>query len=133
MITGRVDADEWLKLLSEERRIIEASSIREAEKVASTLIRYERAACISEHAPTHLKARLAREGMMIKVRYVGQPYHFIPLEILRRKIVKGSVNREEVKALVKEHIKFIREYVYHKPLLEALDEWSTKKLYWLRR
>jgi len=131
MITGRVDADEWLKLLSEERRIIEAGSIREAEKVASTLIRYERAACISEHAPTHLKARLAREGMLTRVRYVGQPYHFTPLEILRRKIVKGGVNREEVEALVKEHVKFIREYVYHKPLLEALDEWSVRKLYWL--
>ena len=131
MITGRVDADEWLKLLSEERRIIEAGSIREAEKVASTLIRYERAACISEHAPTHLKARLAREGMMTRVRYVGQPYHFTPLEILRRKIVKGGVSREEVEALVKEHVKFIREYVYHKPLLEALDEWSVRKLYWL--
>jgi hypothetical protein len=131
MITGRVDADEWLKLLSEERRIIEAGSIREAEKVASTLIRYERAACISEHAPTHLKARLAREGMMTRVRYVGQPYHFTPLEILRRKIAKGGVSREEVEALVKEHVKFIREYVYHKPLLEALDEWSVRKLYWL--
>jgi len=32
---------------------------------------------------------------------------------------------------VKEHIKFIREYIYRKPLLEALDEWSMNKLYWL--
>lgn len=131
IITGRVDADEWLKLLSEERRIIEASSIREAEKVAGTLIRYEKAACISEHAPTHLKARLAREGIMTRVRYVGQPYHFTPLETLRRKIAKGSASREEIEALVKEHVKFIREYVYRKPLLEAHDEWSVKKFYWL--
>lgn len=131
IITGRVDVDEWLKLFSEERRIVEAGSIREAEKVASTLIRYERAACISEHAPTHLKARLAREGMITRVRYVGQPYHFTPLETLRRKIAKGNVSREEVEALAREHVKFIREYVYRKPLLEALEEWSMKKLYWL--
>jgi hypothetical protein len=131
IITGRVDADEWLRLLSEERRIIETSSLREAEKIVSTLICYEKAACISEHAPIYLKARLAREGMRLKMRYVGQPHHFTPLETLRRKIARGSVSREEVEALVREQVRFIREYVYRKPLLEALDEWSMKKLYWL--
>ncbi|MEM1655102.1 MAG: hypothetical protein QXU12_01195 [Nitrososphaerota archaeon] len=131
MITGRVDADEWLSLLSEEKRIAEIASIREAEKIVSVLMRYEKAICILEQAPAHLKERLIREGMKPKVRYVGQPYHFTPLEILRRKLAKGGVSTEEVEALVKEHIKFIREYIYRKPLLEALDEWSMNKLYWL--
>lgn len=132
IITGRVDADEWLSLLSSGERISKITSIREAEKIISTLTRYEEAACVSEYTPAYLKERLIREGMKPRVRYVGQPYHFTPLEILRRKLARSYVSKEEVEALVKEHIKFIREYVYRKPLLEALDEWSMSKLYWLR-
>lgn len=133
MITGRIEADEWLKLLSEERRIAEIGSIREAEKVASTSIHYEKAACISEHTPTHLKGRLEQEGIRSRIRYVGQPHHFTPLEVLRRKLARRGVSREEVEEHVKEQIRFVREYLYRKPLPEALDEWSMRKLYWLPR
>lgn len=133
MITGRVDADEWLNLLSEESRIAEITSMREAEKIVSTSMCYEKTACVSDYTPIYLKMRLIREGIRSRTRYVGQPHHFTPLEILRRKLAKKGVSREEVEALVKEHVKFIRGYVYRKPLLEALDEWSMKELYWLGR
>lgn len=133
IITGRVNVNEWLSLLLEEKKIAEITSIREAEKIVGALTRYEETVCISEHTPTYLKERLIREGMKPRVHYVGQPYHFTPLEILRRKLARKDVSKEDVEALVKEHIKFIREYVYRKPLLEALDEWSMSRLYWLRK
>jgi len=133
IITSRVKVEEWLKVLQEESKLKEVSSEREAEKVASISICYEKTACISDQTPVHIKSRLEHEGIKPKIHYVGQPYHFTPLEVLKRRLSKGEVSREEAKKLIKEHIKFVREYVYREPILEAIDKWSVKKLYWLPR
>ena len=132
MITGRVDVREWLRVLGEGARLWEAASEREAEKAASISTNYDKSICISDYAPAHLRNRLKLEGVKLRVRYLGQPYHFTPIEILRRKLAKGAVDEKEAEELVREHIRFVREYLYRKPLPEAVENWSSRKLYWIR-
>ena len=131
IITNRVNVEEWLKILQERSRLREISSRREAEKVADISVRYEKTVCISDRTPTHIKSRLEKERIKPRVHYLGQPYHFTPLEVLSRALSRRRVSREELERLIREHIEFVREYVYRKPMLEAIDEWSTKKLYWI--
>ncbi len=133
MITSRVNVEEWLKVLQEGSRLEEVSSRREAEKVANISICYEKTICISDQIPIHIKSRLEHEGIKPKIHYVGQPHHFTPLEVLKRGLSKGKIGRDEVEKLIREHIEFVREYIYREPILEAIDEWSVKKLYWLPR
>lgn len=133
IITNRVNVEEWLKILQERSRLREASLRREAEKVADICARYEEAVCVSDRTPTHIKSKLEEERIKPRVRYLGQPHHFTPLEVLSRALSRRRVSREELEKLIKEHIEFIRGYVYRKPMLEAIDEWSLKKLYWILR
>lgn len=134
MITNRVDVEEWLRILRERSKLREISSRREAEKVADISLQYERAVCVSERTPTHIKSKLEEEGIKPRIHYLGQPHHFTPLEVLSRMLSsRRKVSREELEGLIKEHIEFIREYVYRKPMLEAIDEWSMRKLYWIPR
>ena len=133
MVTNRVDIEEWLRILQERSRLREVSSVREAEKVADVSIRYEKTVCISDRTPSHIKSKLEEEGIRPRVHYLGQPHHFTPLEVLNRALNRRRVSREELETLIKEHIEFIREYIYRKPMLEAIDEWSMKKLYWIPR
>ena len=131
MVTGRVDVEEWLKVLGEGAKLWKIASEREAEKVADISTNYDKSICISDYMPAHLRSRLKLRGVKLKVRYLGQPYHFTPIEILRRKLARGSVDEKEAEELIKEHIRFVREYLYRKPLPEAVEEWSSRKLYWI--
>ena len=133
MVTGRINVDEWLKILCERMAMKEAAFKREAEKVAEISTGYEKSICISDSMPSHIRKRLKEKGVKLKVHYLGQPYHFTPIEILKRKLAKGDVDEEEVKHLIREHINFVREYLYRKSLPEAVEEWSMRKLYWIHR
>lgn len=133
IITDKVDIEEWLKVLQERSRLREVSSRREAEKVADISIQYEKAVCVSDRTPIYIKSKLEEEGIKPRVHYLGQPHHFTPLEVLNRALSRRKVSREELERLIREHIEFIRDYVYRKPVLEAIDEWSMKKLYWIPR
>lgn len=121
----------WVEVLSRERERRPAIE-NEVEYVIGEARNYDNSVCISGFEGKEIK-RHAEALMETWVAYVGLPYHFTPIEILRREMAKGEVTEERLSALIRQHIKFIRELVIPKDLDMALEEWTRKNLYWLGR
>jgi len=131
IITGRIEVDKWLKILKSEVEAYEKTIEKEADKIADLSKNYERPICISDFTAKQIKEKLKERGIDPWIQYLGQPYHFTPLEILKRTMMKREVSKEEAEALIREHLRFIQEYIYRKPFPKAVDEWSREKLYWI--
>jgi len=127
-ITGKISADRWLKLLTSQAHTLGVTH-REAEYILEESSNYDRNICIANFEGRELKKYLEQE-METWVKYIGLPYHFTPLEVLRRELRSGKVSEERVRELVSEHIKFIKEMVIPKDLETAISEWTNKMLYW---
>jgi len=130
-IKGEVSVRDWLRVLRKEVDEEERALEREADYVAEAGQGYGRILCISGFEAKRMKREL-QNRYETWIRYLAQPYHFPPLEVLKRVIARGEeLGEEDVEELVKEHIRFIREYVYYMPLLEAMERWAREKLYWI--
>lgn len=127
-ITGKVSVDRWLDLLTSRINVTDAIH-REARYILNESSNYDKNICIANFEGKELKKHLEQE-MDTWVKYIGLPYHFTPLEVLKREIHLGRVSEERVRQLVREHIKFIREMVIPKDLESAIFEWTKKMLYW---
>lgn len=131
IIRERIDVKEWVKAL-------EKSILGDAEKWDRMILKiidiaesYDRVACISGFEGKYIKRRLERAGISSWMKYLGQPYHFTPLEILKRFIMLDRVDEELFERLIREHIRFLREYVYNMSYTEAVEKWVGERLYWL--
>jgi len=70
----------------------------------------------------------------VKIRYVEKPYHFTPLTILKRKMVRVDVGDEEIEKLVRFYVDYVRSYIYRFDNRDkAYYEWVYEKVPWLRR
>lgn len=130
-VRDKVSVKEWIKVLRREASLDEVAVERESEHVAELGQDYERILCISGFEARKLRKRL--ENLYeIWIKYLGQPYHFQPLDILRRTMGRGAkVDDETVEQLIREHIKFVKKYIYYMPLLDATEKWASEKLYWI--
>lgn len=131
VIREKIDVEEWM-------RILEKSIVREAEKrgrefskILDVIQDYERVICISGFEGKYIKKGLEEAGVKSWIKYLGMPYHFTPLEILKRLIMLDRIDKELFSKLIKEHIRFLREYVYYMSYTEAVEKWVREKLYWL--
>ncbi len=130
-VRDKVSVREWIKILRREASLDEVAVERESEHVAELGQGYERILCISGFEAKELRKRL-QNLYETWIKYLGQPYHFQPLDILRRIMEREmEVDEETVEQLIREHIKFIRKYVYYMPLLDAAEKWASEKLYWI--
>jgi len=127
-ITGKVSLDRWLKLLTSQAHTANLTR-READYILDESSNYDKNICIAGFEGRDLKKYLGKE-MGTWIRYIGLPYHFTPLEVLRRELLLKEVSEERMRELIKEHIRFIREMVVPKDLENAILEWTKKKLYW---
>jgi len=132
-VSGRVNVEDWLRLLKADVEAAESGLEKEVERISEMAWEYDRVVCISDFTARKIREKLEEEGVKPWIRYLGQPYHFTPLEVLKRKLARGDVDKEEAEELIREHVKFIREYVYRKSFPEAVEEWSEKNLYWIPR
>ncbi len=127
-ITGKVSVDRWLKILTSQVNMIDIVR-READYIPDESFNYNKNICIASFEGKELKKYLEQE-MDTWVKYIGLPYHFTPLEVLKREMCLGKVSEDKVKQFVREHIKFITEMVIPKGLENAISEWTKKTLYW---
>jgi len=127
-ITGKISTDRWLKLLTSQAHTLDTIR-READYILEESSNYDKSICIAGFEGRELRKYLEKE-METWVKYIGLPYHFTPLEVLRRELYLGKVSEERVRQLVSEHIKFIREMVIPKDLETAISEWTKRMLYW---
>lgn len=128
-IREEVSVKEWLEALSRERDVKERVE-EEVNYITEEAVNYEESVCVSGFEGRGMKKRIERV-MQTWIAYVGLPYHFTPLEILKRELSRGEVSEERVRELVKQHIKFIRELVIPKDFETALEDWTRKNLYWM--
>jgi len=80
------------------------------------------------------KRRLKGVGLEVTVHYVEKPFHFTPLMILKRRMARGWVGDEDVEALIRRHLEYVRGYIYKFDNRDrAYYEWAYSKVPWLRR
>ena len=133
LIKGEVDVHEWLKILKLRSDALREAFQDEVKYIDEAADIYDRLVCVAG-----FQAKNYRRALMEKhhswIRYLGQPYHFPPLEVLTRILMRrGGIDEEEARSLIEEHLKFVRDYLYLMPLPDALEMWSARKLYWMRR
>ncbi|MCS7125758.1 MAG: hypothetical protein NZ929_02460 [Aigarchaeota archaeon] len=130
-IREEIDVADWVKVLERSREGESERWDREINKIIKLARDYERTLCISGFEARYIKKRLTELGVNSWIKYLGQPYHFTPIEILKRHIMMSKIDEEILKKLVREHLKFLREYVYKMSYMDAVEKWVKKKLYWL--
>jgi len=131
IIREKVEVKEWINVLKKSVLREAEKWSREFSKILDIARSYDRVICISGFEGKYIKRRLDDFGVKSWIRYLDQPYHFTPLEILKRLILLDRVDEELFSKLIKEHIRFLKEYIYRMPYTEAVEKWVRERLYWL--
>ncbi|HIQ29058.1 MAG TPA: hypothetical protein EYH45_00675 [Candidatus Caldiarchaeum subterraneum] len=132
-IKNEIEVEKWLEQLRWEVEETKKALERERKTMEEEAENYDRSICVSWLEGRWLRNQL-KEKFRTWIKYVDQPYLFTPLEVLRRKLAaKGEVSEEEARHLIKEHIRFIHDYVLTNELDEAYLKWTKEKLYWHSR
>lgn len=122
--TGKVDIEEWIRILK-EHHMFEASRF-EAETIG---VRAEgRCLCLTGLSGWKLAEPIRAMGHKVKVRCVEKLYVFKPLEMLDSLIERGRIKQEEVEELIRCHINFVRSYILTSENLdEAYNKWIRNR------
>ncbi|MEM4699768.1 MAG: hypothetical protein QXT74_02300 [Candidatus Nezhaarchaeales archaeon] len=133
-IRGLRDADlaEWMDLLEGYVEHGSRSMGRAVDAVALAALQAGSSLCLAGMEGWELAKRLRRLGVEAELRVVGLPYLYTPLEVASRLKLMGRLGPRELRALVEEHIEYIRNYVMRcRDLDEAYEEWLRSKAPWL--
>lgn len=130
-LTSSVSIEKWRSLIEEEAERSHRWVGEEADYIISEAEPYRSVVCVSGFEGRFIK-RFLSGASETWIRYAGTPYHFSPLEVLKRRALLGEVSDGEIEALVKQHIEYVRELVIPRGLEEGAEEWSRRRLYWLR-
>jgi len=128
-LRGRIDVDEWIEELKKEAVLTRQAIKREAELMESEASAYEKNICLAGFEGKSLRNAL-KDRFKTWIKYVNQPYCFTPLDVLRREMSIKEVSSDRALYLIKEHLKFIHDYVLTNELDEAYMKWARRKLYW---
>ncbi|MEM1515758.1 MAG: hypothetical protein QXH24_06930 [Candidatus Bathyarchaeia archaeon] len=118
-ITGRVDVDEWHRILSEIIINVSKSIDDESNYILETWMegnRGRKTICISDYPAKGILRKIRELGAKTILRYIFTPYYFTPLEVLIREFIIASerglnISNKRIENLVKIHAGFIRDYV----------------------
>ena len=115
VVTGRVDVDAWLSLLS---KVGEPRD--EADLILSRL--RGGAFIVATRAGTRIARILSGKGVLLDLVELG-PYIPTPLE----RLLEGPIDPERVERLVLEHAEYVRNYVLtSRDLDEAYMKWARE-------
>ncbi|MGC8849649.1 MAG: hypothetical protein ACP5QI_04165 [Candidatus Bathyarchaeia archaeon] len=113
-ISGKVKVQEWRDLLKEELESDGDSIENSVKNIVREYDPFTRVVCMAHLEGRHLYEQLRRRIRRIGLRYIGVPYLFTPLEVLKRLIsIKGlsGVPDETIEEYVKLHVGYVRDYV----------------------
>lgn len=131
IIREKIELKEWINVLKKSVLGEAERWSKEFTKILEITSSYDRVVCISGFEGKYIKRQLDNSGVKSWIRYLDQPYHFTPLEILKRLILLDRIDEGLFSKLIKEHIRFLREYIYLMPYTEAVEKWVRERLYWL--
>ncbi|MDJ0270427.1 MAG: hypothetical protein NXY59_07780 [Aigarchaeota archaeon] len=129
-LRGKIDVKRWLEELKRENEAAREAVKREVEMMESEASVYDKSICLAG-----VEGRFFHEELKTRfktwLKYIDQPYFFTPLEILKRELeTKGEVSYERAHQLIREHLKFIHDYVLTNELDDAYLKWVRKRFYW---
>ncbi|MEM2092167.1 MAG: hypothetical protein QXR59_02640 [Candidatus Bathyarchaeia archaeon] len=134
--TGRVDIEEWRRIIYEILDAGDSSIEDEARYIFETYSGIggrRRAICISDFSGRHILSRIRDAGINATLRYTVLPYHFTPMEVLVREAARmlrrgTNISGERIIRLVRLHAEFIREYILTSvDYDEAYNRWVRDK------
>lgn len=77
--------------------------------------------------------KLRDQGFKVRLEVTGLPYLRNPLEVMILKHSRGELTINELRALVREYVDYIRNYVVRcESLEEAHEKWSCDRAPWLK-
>ena len=106
-VTDRIDVNEWISVLREHIR----PEVAEQEAEFISLKARGDSICITGLSGWRIARILKEFGHEVKVRSAERLYLFKPLEILQALMERGSLTRKVAEELIREHVRFIRDYV----------------------
>jgi len=106
-VTDRIDVDEWIGVL--KKHIRPEAAEQEAEFIS--LKAGGDSICITGLSGWRIAKILREFGHEVKVRSAERQYLFKPLEILEALMESGNLTRKVAEELIREHARFIRDYV----------------------
>lgn len=107
-VTGRIDVNEWIRVLKGHIRRTEIME-QEAEFI-SLKVRGD-SLCITGLSGWRVAKILRGFGHEVKVKSAERLYLFRPLEILEALMESGSLTPRVAEELIREHVRFVRDYV----------------------
>ncbi|MEM3666866.1 MAG: hypothetical protein QW222_07290 [Candidatus Bathyarchaeia archaeon] len=123
-VTDKVDVDEWIKTLSGS--FITGTIDWEAEVVAFKA--EGKTVCLAGIDGWKLAERIRRFEHKANVKCVERLYCLKPLETFEILLERGKLTREDAEKLVREHAKFIRDFVLNTCNIdEAYCSWLEKR------
>lgn len=136
--TGKVDLEEWKKLVYSWLRMEDKALNREVEYIMKETRKAEESLCIAGFNGKRIKNHLKKRGCNVDLEYTYLPYHFTPLEILVREIRFGDRKKyeythERMRELIEQHGRFIRNYVISsRDYDEAYRRWIIDNIPWIK-
>ena len=121
-ITNKINIKEWLDILNQST--IDIENIIEFINFKA----YGKSLCVTELSAWKLAKKLREFGYDVKIKSIERIYYFKPLEILSILLEKGKINEKIAEELIKEHIRFIYDFVItHENIDKAYFSWINQK------
>ena len=131
-ISGRVKVREWKELLKDEFESDKTSISNAAYRIIRSYHPLAYTVCVAHLEGRHLLESLRRRILQVKLKYIGIPYLFTPLEVLKRLVsIRGlsKIPDEVIERYVKLHVDYIRNYIVPSGELDiGYFKWLVKRL-----
>ncbi|MEM2767594.1 MAG: hypothetical protein QXQ47_04710 [Candidatus Bathyarchaeia archaeon] len=123
-VTGKVDVEEWIKTI---RQAVNLSSVDlEAEFIGCKA--EGKSICVTDLFGWKLVKRIKEFGHRVSVRCVEKLYYMKPVETLEILLERGKLTPQDAEQLIREHAKFVRDYVLSTENIdEAYFSWLGKR------
>ena len=126
-ITGKVDVERWKETVKERIERKSAALKDEANFIHEMASHFS--ACSSGLDGELLKQYLSEKGEKVNLINMEELYHPTPLETLEGRLAREELPDEEVIKLVREHVKYIRDYILmSKNRDQAYYQWAYDKI-----
>ncbi|MBS7622206.1 hypothetical protein KEJ39_00830 [Candidatus Bathyarchaeota archaeon] len=129
-VTGEVEVEKWIEVLSDLKTMRQVTVSREAEYIRSHSSSSSNL-CLSGLNAKDLRDHIQRGFREVRVKCVENFYHFTPLEILQSRLSK--ISKMEIEELLKLHLEYVNQYVLksrNRDIAHYL--WVADKVPWLR-
>jgi hypothetical protein len=124
--TGKINPEDWRRLLKEESALAKEALEDEADLIAAWASEHSKNTCVSRAPRTILGEKLEERRLKVKRIDIDPGYKPTPIEKLRGEVLHGEVSNERITRLVEAHTKYVKQFIIPSTNLdEAYERWSS--------